>query len=94
MPVFSALKPSYEPAPMPTVAEEPADLAALARTVAEHAPSLQFIALDMSGAPGAAKDAQAWFRAYSAGSERKVVKVEEAEGRATMRKMLAMNRWD
>ncbi|EIW55865.1 uncharacterized protein TRAVEDRAFT_39007 [Trametes versicolor FP-101664 SS1] len=94
MPVFSSLKPSYEPAPAPTVAEEPADLAALARTVAEHAPSLQFIALDISGAPGAAKDAQAWFRAYSAGSERKVVKVEETEGRATMRKMLTMNRWD
>ncbi|KAI0635040.1 hypothetical protein C8Q77DRAFT_1054954 [Trametes polyzona] len=98
MTIASALKPNYVPTPVATPAsqDDQPDLDALALMFAERAPSLQFIALDLSAAPGAAvsEGAKAWYRAYNAGSQRRVVKLDEAEGMEMSRKMRVLNRWD
>ncbi|KAL7284280.1 hypothetical protein ACG7TL_001563 [Trametes sanguinea] len=82
------------PAHEPTVPAEAVDLTKLAWTVAEHAPSLQFVSLDLSKAAGAAENEKAWFRVYDAGARREVVRMNEVEGRDVERKMRAFNRWD
>ena len=94
--VPSALKASHEIIRTPTTTSEPVDLVALARTIVEHAPSLRFVALDLSSAPGgsASKSKQAWFRVYDVGKQRKVEQVPESEGREMQRKMRSFNRWD
>ncbi|KAI0659065.1 hypothetical protein C8Q70DRAFT_1045314 [Cubamyces menziesii] len=94
--VPSALKASHEIIRTPTTTSEPVDLVALARTIVEHAPSLRFVALDLSSAPGgsASKSKQAWFRVYDVGKQRKVEQVSESEGREIQRKMRSFNRWD
>ncbi|KAI9067788.1 hypothetical protein FKP32DRAFT_1609246 [Trametes sanguinea] len=82
------------PADEPTAPTEAIDLAKLARTIAEHAPSLRFVSLDLSRAAGAAEDQKAWFRMYNAGAKREVERMSETEGREVERKMRAFNRWD
>ncbi|KAI8986831.1 hypothetical protein BD414DRAFT_415739 [Trametes punicea] len=88
------LKGGNEPEPVPDVRSERADLAALAREVAQHAPSLSFIALDLSAAPDAAEDEKAFFRVLDLGARREVKRISEAEGLEMVRKMRAFNRWD
>ncbi|KAI0777527.1 hypothetical protein BD413DRAFT_467280 [Trametes elegans] len=94
MHVSTGSKSSYELVPAPTANTESVDLAALARTVAEHVPSLHLVVLDLSAAPGAAAGEKAWFRAYDVGSERRVVRLGAAEGRKAENVMRAFNRWD
>lgn len=94
MHIPTSSKSSYELVPAPTANTESIDLAALARTVAEHAPSLRLVVLDLSAAPGAAAGEKAWFRAYDVGSERRVVRLGAAEGRQAEDVMRAFNRWD
>ncbi|KAI0646190.1 hypothetical protein C8Q79DRAFT_651616 [Trametes meyenii] len=92
--VSSTLKPSGAPTPAHTVRTEPVDMTALARSLAERIHSLQFVALDLSAAPGATEGEKAWFRAYDAGAERRVERVPEVEGREMSKKMRMLNRWD
>ncbi|KAI0826969.1 hypothetical protein BC628DRAFT_186154 [Trametes gibbosa] len=82
------------PAPFTSPQEEGVDITAIARTLAEHAPSLRFISLDLSAAPESNKDASARFCAYDAGAARKVAQMDDAEGTAVLTKMFALNRWD
>ncbi|KAI0360805.1 hypothetical protein OH77DRAFT_724169 [Trametes cingulata] len=89
-----AFAPTQSPAAQQQGQEKSVDLAALARTLAEHSPELQFIALDLSSAPGATEDAKPYFRVCDVHGEKKVVKMSEEEGRETVRRMRAFNRWD
>ena len=77
-------------------AEKPIDLTALARVVAQSAPSLRFVAIDLSAAKGATPAERAWFRVleHRVGGVRGVVKVSEEEGRAVAAEMRAFNRYD
>ncbi|RDX41617.1 hypothetical protein OH76DRAFT_187742 [Lentinus brumalis] len=95
----SPFAPKYqEDAPVARVAtpEKSVDLAVLARTVAESAPSLRFIAIDLSPAKGASSAERAWFRVHEprVGSSRRVEKISEEEGQAIANKMRAFNRYD
>ena len=72
------------------------DLAAMARTVAESAPSLRFVAIDLSAAKGSSATERAWFRVHEVGtgSARRIEKISEQEGLAIAAKMRAFNRYD
>ncbi|KAI0365984.1 hypothetical protein BV20DRAFT_693543 [Pilatotrama ljubarskyi] len=97
MAIPSTLKPNYYAPSAPVAATQEAqsvDVAALARTLAERSPELQFVALDLSGAPEAAHDAKACFKTYDVRGERRVVKVGEEQGKETLNGMRASNRWD
>ena len=75
--------------------EKPIDLTALARVVAQSAPSLRFIAIDLSAAKGATVAERVWFRVLEQKAGiRGVVKVGEEEGRAIAAEMRAFNRYD
>ena len=84
------------PAPVPTSPKQPTDLSALARLIAESAPSLQFVAIDLSAAKDASDAERAWFRVHEVGvgSARKVQKIGEQEGRAIVATMRGFNRYD
>ncbi|RPD65386.1 hypothetical protein L226DRAFT_455888 [Lentinus tigrinus ALCF2SS1-7] len=76
--------------------DKPMDLAALALAVAQSAPSLRFVALDLSAVKGASSAERAWFRVHEPSLEvaRKVEKISEEEGRAIVAEMKAFNRYD
>ncbi|KAI0701629.1 hypothetical protein C8Q76DRAFT_771755 [Earliella scabrosa] len=84
------------PAPVPTAPKQTADLSALARLIAESAPSLQFVAIDLSAAKDASDAERAWFRVHEVGvgNVRKVQKISEQEGRAIVATMRGFNRYD
>lgn len=95
------LKPQLSSPDTPTLAptsrpNEPVDLASIARAVAESAPSLQFVAIDLSAARDASAAERAWFRVHEvgSGSARRVQKIGEQEGLSIAGKMRAFNRYD
>ncbi|TBU55112.1 hypothetical protein BD310DRAFT_714265 [Dichomitus squalens] len=72
------------------------DFDALARAIAESAPSLRFVAIDLSAAKGSSDGQRAWFRVLEArsGPSRRVVRVGEEEGRAIAERMRGFDRYD
>ena len=97
VPVMDAWKAPFM-APEPPRPEPPTsvDLAAMARTLAESAPSLRFVAIDLSAAKGSSATERAWFRVHEVKSSpsRRVVRVGEEEGRAIAEQMRGFNRYD
>ena len=74
---------------------QPVDLAALAQAIAESAPSLRFVAIDLSSAMGAAGTERAFFKVHETGRvTRRVEKTSAAQGEATMAEMRSFNRYD
>ena len=98
VPAATAWKPGANIAlpPMPQKAPaQPVDLAALAQVIAESAPTLQFVTIDLSSAPGATSSDRAWFQVHETGrTTRRMEKTSAAEGAATVARMRAFNRFD
>ena len=97
VPVMDAWKAPFM-APEPPRPEPPmsVDLATMARTVAENAPSLRFVAIDLSSAKGSSHTERAWFRVHEVKSSpsRQIARVSEEEGRAIAEQMRGFNRYD
>lgn len=85
-----------QPVTPPTPPQKAVDVAALARSVADSVPSLQFVTVDLSGARGGNAADHGCFRVLESatGSARKVLKISEEEGLAAATKMRAYNRYD
>lgn len=99
LPTTSSWKPSGEtfaPAPLPDkTLVQPVDLDALARTVAESALSLRFVAIDLSSAAGTTGSEHAYYRVHDTGRvTRRVAKMSIEDGKATIEKMRAFNEYD
>ena len=74
---------------------QPVDLDALARTVAESAPSLRFVAIDLSPAAGSTGSERAYYRVHDTGRvTRRVERVGAEDGQSTVAKMRAFNQYD
>ena len=84
--------------PTPARAEataQPVDLATVAHSIAESAPSLRFVAIDLSPAEGATEAERAYFRVHDTGRvTRRVERMDAALGRATVATMRGFNRFD